>query len=245
MHCYCSVCGFCFCTSLSANRSRGHVPLLLSLSGILNFCANNYLGLSSHPEVVQAGIEALKTYGAGLSSVRFICGTQVKSLMTCTLTHVHTCIAVFESLLCLQDLHKNLERKLAEFHEREDCILYASCFDANAGLFEVLLGPDDAVLSEELNHASIIDGIRLCRAQRLRYKHMDLGDLEKKLKESQVCADYTARQNAAFQCVPDRLRTEDVKQKRPKDGALGDSRCIFCLLTCKVTLGLKVPQTFR
>ncbi|XP_070779412.1 2-amino-3-ketobutyrate coenzyme A ligase, mitochondrial isoform X1 [Enoplosus armatus] len=133
--------------------------LSLSLSGILNFCANNYLGLSSHPEVVQAGIDALKTYGAGLSSVRFICGTQ--------------------------DLHKNLEQKLAEFHEREDCILYASCFDANAGLFEVLLGPDDAVLSDELNHASIIDGIRLCRAKRMRYKHMDLSDLENKLKESQ------------------------------------------------------------
>ncbi|XP_051904765.1 2-amino-3-ketobutyrate coenzyme A ligase, mitochondrial isoform X2 [Hippocampus zosterae] len=129
--------------------------------GILNFCANNYLGLSSHPEVVQAGIDALKLYGAGLSSVRFICGTQ--------------------------DLHRNLEQKLAEFHEREDCILYASCFDANAGLFEVLLGPDDAVLSDELNHASIIDGIRLCRAKRLRYKHMDLGDLERKLEESQSC----------------------------------------------------------
>ncbi|MEQ2271304.1 hypothetical protein XENORESO_002405, partial [Xenotaenia resolanae] len=126
---------------------------------ILNFCANNYLGLSSHPEVVQAGIDALKTHGAGLSSVRFICGTQ--------------------------DLHKNLEQKLAEFHEREDCILYASCFDANAGLFEVLLGPDDAVLSDELNHASIIDGIRLCRAKRLRYKHMDLKDLEEKLREAQ------------------------------------------------------------
>lgn len=130
-----------------------------SRGSILNFCANNYLGLSSHPEVVQAGIDALKTHGAGLSSVRFICGTQ--------------------------DLHKTLEQKLAEFHEREDCILYASCFDANAGLFEVLLGPDDAVLSDELNHASIIDGIRLCRAKRLRYKHMDLGDLEHKLKEAQ------------------------------------------------------------
>uniref|UniRef100_A0A8C2ZZR6 2-amino-3-ketobutyrate coenzyme A ligase, mitochondrial n=1 Tax=Cyclopterus lumpus TaxID=8103 RepID=A0A8C2ZZR6_CYCLU len=130
-----------------------------SSSGILNFCANNYLGLSSHPEVVQAGIDALKTHGAGLSSVRFICGTQ--------------------------DLHKNLEQKLAQFHEREDCILYASCFDANAGLFEVLLGPEDAVLSDELNHASIIDGIRLCRAKRLRYKHMDLENLETKLKESQ------------------------------------------------------------
>ncbi|XP_076853328.1 2-amino-3-ketobutyrate coenzyme A ligase, mitochondrial [Brachyhypopomus gauderio] len=130
-----------------------------SRGDILNFCANNYLGLSSHPEVIQAGIAALQTYGAGLSSVRFICGTQ--------------------------DLHKNLEKKLSQFHEREDCILYASCFDANAGLFEVLLGPDDAVLSDELNHASIIDGIRLCRAKRFRYKHMDLNDLEERLKESQ------------------------------------------------------------
>uniref|UniRef100_A0A8C2BXC7 2-amino-3-ketobutyrate coenzyme A ligase, mitochondrial n=1 Tax=Cyprinus carpio TaxID=7962 RepID=A0A8C2BXC7_CYPCA len=126
-----------------------------SRGDILNFCANNYLGLSSHPEVVKAGIDALQKYGAGLSSVRFICGTQ--------------------------SIHKNLEEKLAQFHEREDCILYASCFDANAGLFEVLLGPDDAVLSDELNHASIIDGIRLCRAKRFRYKHMDLNDLEEKL----------------------------------------------------------------
>lgn len=181
---------------------------------MLNFCANNYLGLSSHPEVVQAGIEALKTHGAGLSSVRFICGTQV-----CCLTTHHSKAAEFHKvrfvlyiIYYLQDLHKKLEQKLAEFHQREDCILYASCFDANAGLFEVgphlpdtkdfprhirysnklsphqvLLGPDDAVLSDELNHASIIDGIRLCRAQRLRYKHMDLSDLESKLKEAQVC----------------------------------------------------------
>uniref|UniRef100_A0A673WE41 Glycine C-acetyltransferase n=1 Tax=Salmo trutta TaxID=8032 RepID=A0A673WE41_SALTR len=123
---------------------------------ILNFCANNYLGLSSHPQVVEAGIEALKKYGAGLSSVRFIC-----------------------------DIHKDLEQKLSQIYEREDCILYASCFDANAGPFEVLLGPDDAVLSDELNHASIIDGIRLCRAKRFRYKYMDLNDLETQLKESQ------------------------------------------------------------
>ncbi|XP_059413627.1 2-amino-3-ketobutyrate coenzyme A ligase, mitochondrial-like [Carassius carassius] len=136
-----------------------HICVDGSRGDILNFCANNYLGLSNHPEVVKAGIDALQKYGAGLSSVRFICGTQ--------------------------SIHKNLEEKLAQFHEREDCILYASCFDANAGLFEVLLGPDDAVLSDELNHASIIDGIRLCRAKRFRYKHMDLNDLEEKLKESQ------------------------------------------------------------
>ncbi|XP_067315064.1 2-amino-3-ketobutyrate coenzyme A ligase, mitochondrial [Pseudorasbora parva] len=141
------------------SKQGPHICVDGSRGDILNFCANNYLGLSSHPEVVKAGIDALQKYGAGLSSVRFICGTQ--------------------------SLHKNLEEKLAQFHEREDCILYASCFDANAGLFEVLLGPDDAVLSDELNHASIIDGIRLCRAKRFRYKHMDLNDLEEKLKESQ------------------------------------------------------------
>ncbi|XP_076006278.1 2-amino-3-ketobutyrate coenzyme A ligase, mitochondrial [Genypterus blacodes] len=141
------------------SKQGSHINVDGSRGSILNFCANNYLGLSSHPEVVRAGVDTLQTYGAGLSSVRFICGTQ--------------------------DIHKHLEKKLAEFHEREDCILYASCFDANAGLFEVLLGPDDAVLSDELNHASIIDGIRLCRAKRLRYKHMDLSDLEAKLKESQ------------------------------------------------------------
>ncbi|RXN19981.1 2-amino-3-ketobutyrate coenzyme A mitochondrial [Labeo rohita] len=141
------------------SKQGPHIYVDGSRGDILNFCANNYLGLSSHPEVVKAGVDALQKYGAGLSSVRFICGTQ--------------------------SIHKTLEEKLAQFHEREDCILYASCFDANAGLFEVLLGPDDAVLSDELNHASIIDGIRLCRAKRFRYKHMDLNDLEEKLKESQ------------------------------------------------------------
>ncbi|XP_076450691.1 2-amino-3-ketobutyrate coenzyme A ligase, mitochondrial-like [Babylonia areolata] len=126
--------------------------------GILNFCANNYLGLSSHPAVIEAGKKALDTHGAGLSSVRFICGTQ--------------------------DIHKELEEKIARFHGKEDAILYISCFDANAGIFEVLLTPDDAVISDELNHASIIDGIRLCKAQRLRYKHRDMGDLEAQLKGS-------------------------------------------------------------
>lgn len=128
-------------------------------SGILNFCANNYLGLSSHPAVIEAGKKALDTHGAGLSSVRFICGTQ--------------------------DIHKELEEKIARFHGREDAILYISCFDANAGIFEVLLSPDDAVISDELNHASIIDGIRLCKAERLRYKHRDMADLETHLKNSQ------------------------------------------------------------
>lgn len=125
---------------------------------LLNFCANNYLGLSSHPEVIQACKDALDKHGAGLSSVRFICGTQ--------------------------DIHKELESLISKFHGREDTILYPSCFDANAGLFEVLLSPDDAVISDELNHASIIDGIRLCKAKKFRYKHKDMKDLEEKLKES-------------------------------------------------------------
>ncbi|XP_068108227.1 2-amino-3-ketobutyrate coenzyme A ligase, mitochondrial isoform X2 [Hyperolius riggenbachi] len=132
---------------------------MVHLKGILNFCANNYLGLSSHPEVIHAGHEALEKYGAGLSSVRFICGTQ--------------------------NIHKDLEQKIAQFHNREDAILYISCFDANAGVFEALLTPEDAVLSDELNHASIIDGIRLCKANKYRYKHLDLNDLEAKLKEAQ------------------------------------------------------------
>ncbi|CAG9533329.1 unnamed protein product [Cercopithifilaria johnstoni] len=125
---------------------------------MLNFCANNYLGLSSHPEVIKAGQQAVDTHGAGMSSVRFICGTQ--------------------------DIHRTLEQKLAKFHGREDAILYASCFDANGGLFEVLTNDQDAVISDELNHASIIDGIRLCKAKRFRYKHIDLNDLEKILKET-------------------------------------------------------------
>lgn len=126
---------------------------------ILNFCSNNYLGLSSHPEVVEAGVSALKTYGAGVSSVRFICGTQ--------------------------NIHKELEEKVARFHMREDAILYPSCFDANAGLFEQICGPEDVILSDELNHASIIDGIRLTKARKYRYKHKDMKDLERILDETQ------------------------------------------------------------
>ncbi|NUQ25589.1 MAG: glycine C-acetyltransferase [Saprospiraceae bacterium] len=125
---------------------------------VLNFCANNYLGLSSHPEVIKAAHEAIDTHGFGLSSVRFICGTQ--------------------------DIHKELEGKIAEFLGMEDAILYAAAFDANGGLFEPLLGEEDAIISDELNHASIIDGIRLCKAQRFRYKHNDMSDLEDKLKEA-------------------------------------------------------------
>ncbi|MEY3367089.1 MAG: hypothetical protein RI973_244, partial [Bacteroidota bacterium] len=123
---------------------------------VLNFCANNYLGLSSHPDVIKAAHEAIDTHGFGLSSVRFICGTQ--------------------------DIHKSLERKIADFLGQEDAILYAAAFDANGGLFEPLLGAEDAIISDELNHASIIDGIRLCKAQRFRYRHNDMDDLEAQLK---------------------------------------------------------------
>jgi glycine C-acetyltransferase len=126
---------------------------------VINFCANNYLGLSSHPKVIQAAIDAIHTHGFGMSSVRFICGTQ--------------------------DIHKELEEKLAKFLGTEDTILYAAAFDANGGLFEPLLNEQDAIISDELNHASIIDGIRLCKAQRHRYKHNDMNDLEEQLKATQ------------------------------------------------------------
>ena len=128
-------------------------------SPVLNFCANNYLGLSSHPQVVRAAREAIDRYGFGLSSVRFICGTQ--------------------------DAHKTLENKISVFLGTEDAILYSSCFDANGGLFETLLGKEDAIISDALNHASIIDGIRLCKAERHRYANGDMGELEKALQATQ------------------------------------------------------------
>jgi glycine C-acetyltransferase len=126
---------------------------------VLNFCANNYLGLSSHPEVVQAAKDALDTHGFGMSSVRFICGTQ--------------------------DIHKKLEEKLSTFLSTEDTILYAAAFDANGGLFEPIFGKEDAIISDSLNHASIIDGVRLCKAERYRYKNNDMYDLEAQLIKSQ------------------------------------------------------------
>jgi len=127
---------------------------------VLNFCANNYLGLSANSQLVEAAKNALDTHGYGMSSVRFICGTG--------------------------DLHKELEQKLAEFFGTEDTILYAACFDANGGVFEPLLTEEDAIISDSLNHASIIDGVRLCKAQRYRYANADMSDLEEKLKESQA-----------------------------------------------------------
>lgn len=128
---------------------------------VLNFCANNYLGLANSPELIQAAKESLDSHGFGLASVRFICGTT--------------------------DIHKQLEALIAKFHGMEDCILYSSCFDANGGFFEALFNAEDAVISDQLNHASIIDGIRLCKAQRHRYNHMDMQHLEKILQETQNC----------------------------------------------------------
>ena len=125
---------------------------------VLNFCANNYLGLSSHPEVVQAAKDVMDTHGFGMSSVRFICGTQ--------------------------DIHKELEHKIADFYDTEDTILYAAAFDANGGVFEPLFGAEDAIISDSLNHASIIDGVRLCKAARYRYKNNDMADLETQLMEA-------------------------------------------------------------
>jgi glycine C-acetyltransferase len=135
--------------------------LLVSQGTVLNLCANNYLGLANHPAIVQAAQNGLKTHGYGMASVRFICGTQ--------------------------DLHKQLEQNVSVFLGTEDTILYSSCFDANGGLFEVLLDEGDAVISDALNHASLIDGIRLCKAKRFRYAHSDMTDLEARLQEASEC----------------------------------------------------------
>ena len=137
---------------------QGSSVLVKGDKEVIIMCANNYLGLSSNTEVISAAKSALETHGFGMSSVRFICGTQ--------------------------DIHKELEKKIADFYSTEDTILYAAAFDANGGLFEPLFGPEDAIISDELNHASIIDGIRLCKSKRYRYKHSDMEDLEIQLKES-------------------------------------------------------------
>lgn len=128
---------------------------------VLNFCANNYLGLADNKEVIQAAIDSYNQYGYGMSSVRFICGTQT--------------------------IHKQLEKRLSQFLQTDDTILYCSCFDANGGLFETLLGPEDAIISDALNHASIIDGIRLCKAKRFRFEHNDMANLEEQLKQAKDC----------------------------------------------------------
>ncbi len=140
---------------ITVNTPSGHA----GAKTVLNFCANNYLGLSSHPKVIEASHKAIDTHGYGMSSVRFICGTQ--------------------------DIHKTLEKKLSEFLGTEDTILYAAAFDANGGIFEPLFNEQDAIISDALNHASIIDGVRLCKAQRYRYEHNNMADLEMKLAETQ------------------------------------------------------------
>jgi glycine C-acetyltransferase len=151
---------------------------------VVNFCANNYLGLANHPYVVAAALEGLKTWGYGLSSVRFICGTQ--------------------------DVHKRLEQQIAKFFRKGDSILYISCFDANGGLFEPLLTEQDAIISDELNHASIIDGVRLCKAQRFRYKHSDMNDLKVKLDEASGCRFKMIFSDSVFSMDGDLAKLPDI-----------------------------------
>ncbi len=151
---------------------------------VLNFCANNYLGLANHPEIIEAAVEALRSHGFGMASVRFICGTQ--------------------------DVHKKLEQSIADFLHTEDAILYTSCFDANTGLFETLLGADDAVISDSLNHASIIDGIRLCKAKRLRYDHGDMDHLEAQLKASMEARTRLIATDGVFSMDGDIAKLDDI-----------------------------------
>jgi glycine C-acetyltransferase len=151
---------------------------------VLNFCANNYLGLANHPALVEAAIAALRSHGFGMASVRFICGTQ--------------------------DLHKQLERAIADFLRTDDAILYTSCFDANTGLFETLLGEQDAVISDQLNHASVIDGIRLCKAKRLRYRHSDMQDLEAQLKAAASCRSRLIATDGVFSMDGDMARLDEI-----------------------------------
>ena len=154
--------------------------------GVLNMCANNYLGLSNNKELIEAAKESYDKWGFGLSSVRFICGTQ--------------------------GIHKQLEKKLAEFVGTEDCILYSSCFDANGGLFETLLGPEDAVISDELNHASIIDGVRLCKAKRFRYKNNDMADLKAQLEAAKDCRIKLIATDGVFSMSGDICRLPDIAE---------------------------------
>lgn len=151
---------------------------------VINFCANNYLGLANHPAVVEAAQEGLRRYGYGLASVRFICGTQ--------------------------ELHKQLEGKIARFLGKDDAILYTSCFDANGGLFETLLGEDDTILSDELNHASIIDGVRLAKAKRFRYRHSDMAELENGLKEAAGSRLRLIATDGVFSMDGDMARLADI-----------------------------------
>ncbi|MCE9564722.1 MAG: glycine C-acetyltransferase [Planctomycetes bacterium] len=151
---------------------------------VVNFCANNYLGLANHPEIVNAAFDGLKTWGYGLSSVRFICGTQ--------------------------SIHKQCEQQIAKFFRKADSILYISCFDANGGLFEPLLTDQDAIISDELNHASIIDGVRLCKAKRFRYKHNDMTDLKAKLEEAKGCRFMMIFTDSVFSMDGDLAKLPDI-----------------------------------
>jgi glycine C-acetyltransferase len=161
---------------------------------VLNFCANNYLGLANHPEVVKAAQNVMNDWGFGLSSVRFICGTQ--------------------------QIHKELEYKVSEFLGTEDTILYCACFDANGGVFEPLLGEDSAIISDELNHASIIDGVRLCKAQRFRYKHSDMAELEQCLKDSQNLKYRLIVTDGVFSMDGDIAKLPDIVELADKYDAL-------------------------
>ncbi|MGE5185032.1 MAG: aminotransferase class I/II-fold pyridoxal phosphate-dependent enzyme, partial [Acidobacteriota bacterium] len=161
---------------------------------VINFCANNYLGLSSHPRVIAAARKALDERGYGLSSVRFICGTQ--------------------------DRHKQLEAAISKFLGTEDTILYSSCFDANGGLFETLLGENDAIISDALNHASIIDGVRLCKAERHRYEHDDLNDLEAKLKATAGRRLRMIATDGVFSMDGDIARLDQICDLADKYGAM-------------------------
>lgn len=161
---------------------------------VLNFCANNYLGLSSHPKVIEAAHKTLDEWGYGMSSVRFICGTQ--------------------------DIHKVLEQKISAFLQTEDTILYAACFDANGGAFEPLIGAEDAIITDQLNHASIIDGIRLCKAQRLIYKHADMADLEEKLKETQGVRYRLVATDGVFSMNGDIAKLDEICELTDKYDAM-------------------------
>lgn len=161
---------------------------------VIIMCANNYLGLSSHPDVVQAAKDALDTHGYGMSSVRFICGTQ--------------------------DIHKELEQKIAKFYGTEDTILYAAAFDANGGVFEPLFGPEDAIISDALNHASIIDGVRLCKAARYRYAHSDMADLEEQLKAAQAQRNRIIVTDGVFSMDGDIAKMDEICALADKYDAL-------------------------
>jgi glycine C-acetyltransferase len=167
---------------------------------VVNFCANNYLGLANHPDIVHAALDGLKSWGYGLSSVRFICGTQ--------------------------DIHKRCEEQIARFFRKPDSILYISCFDANGGLFEPLLSDQDAIISDELNHASIIDGVRLCKAVRFRYKHNDMADLKDKLEEAKSCRFKLIFTDSVFSMDGDLARLSDICELADSyDAAVGIDDC--------------------